>query len=79
MLYMRDKNLMNLSSNAASPSIEEILGIDSSWSKDKIKTHLTNEFQKWNNRISSLPDGDEKENAQSMLNKIAELRRKNGI
>ena len=77
---MRDKNLVNLSSEATSaPSVEDVLGIDKSWSKEKIKSHLTTEFQKWNNRISSLPEGNEKNNAQSMLNKIAEIRKKYGI
>ena len=44
---MRDKNLVNLSSKATSaPSVEDVLGIDKSWSKEKIKSHLTTEFQK---------------------------------
>ena len=60
-------------------SIEEILGIEKSWDKDRIKKHLTTEFQKWNNRYSTLKEGEERNNAQLMLNKIAEARKKYDI
>ena len=73
---MRDKNLVNLSTDSiTSPSVEDVLGIDKNWPKDKIKEQLTSEFKKWNSRMTSLPEGDEKSNAQSMLNKIADLRK----
>ena len=42
----------------------------------KIKQHLTAEFQKWNNRINALEEGDDRNNAQLMLNKIADARKK---
>ena len=77
---MKDKSLMSLSNEATeNSSIEEILGIEKSWSKEKIKQYLTTEFQKWNNRISTLNEGEERNNAQLMLNKIADARKKYDI
>ena len=77
---MKDKSLMSLSNEATqNSSIEEILGIEKSWDKERIKKHLTTEFQKWNNRISTLNEGDERNNAQLMLNKIADARKKYDI
>ena len=74
---MKDKSLMTLSNQATeNSSIEEILGIEKSWDKLKIKQHLTAEFQKWNNRINALEEGDDRNNAQLMLNKIADARKK---
>ena len=77
---MKDKSLMSLSNQATeNSSIEEILGIEKSWDKSKIKQHLTAEFQKWNNRINALEEGDDRNNAQLMLNKIADARKKYDI
>jgi tellurite resistance protein len=57
-------------------SLENILGIDNSWSREEIKKYLRREFQKWNNRINTLPEGSDRERAQSMLDSIAEARKK---
>ena len=74
---MRDQKIVSLNANlSGQSSIEQLLGIDESWSKEKIKKHLRTEFQKWNNRHSTLPDGEERENAQRMLDRIAEARKK---
>lgn len=74
---LRDHKIIGLNvklSNQA--NIEEIIGIDPGWSKDQIKKHLRTEYQKWNNRITALPEGDERNNAQHMLDVIAEARKK---
>ena len=55
---------------------ESLLGIDPSWSKDQIRTHLRKEFAKWNGRIQALSTDEEREKAQSMIDLIAELRQK---
>ena len=55
---------------------EEILGIQESWDREHVKKHLREEFQKWNNRINTLPEGEERANAQKMLDLIAEVRKK---
>ena len=72
---MKDKSLLSLSNEATkNSSIEEILGIEKSWDKNKIKQYLTAEFQKWNGRMSILKEGEERRNAQLMLKKIADAR-----
>ncbi len=74
---MRDQQLVSLDTNAVDhASIEIILGIEQSWSNDEIKKHLRKEFQKWNNRLNTLNEGDERQNAQLMLERIAEARKK---
>lgn len=57
-------------------SIEELLGIESDWAPDDIKRHLRKEFSKWNGRLNSLNDDSERDNAQHMLDIIAEARKK---
>lgn len=76
---LRDKKLVGLDSNSnKGASIEEILNISSDWSQEKIKTHLRAEFNKWNNRLNTLPEGNQRDNAQKMLDMISEARNKYG-
>ena len=75
---IKDKSLLKLdSSNPETTDIETILGIDSSWNKEQINTHLKKEFKKWNSRYQNLSAGKERENAQLMLDYIAQARKKN--
>lgn len=53
---------------------ESFLGIDPDWDLAKKRRHLTQEFQKWNNRLNTLPAGPERDKAQSMLDRIGTLR-----
>ena len=74
---MKDSVIVDIGSSLNdSSSMEVVLGIDSSWDDDKIKTHLRKEFQKWNNRLNTLPAGKERDNAQAMLDSIAKARKK---
>lgn len=74
---MKDKQLVKLAgASTTNASIEEIVGINPQWDKKKIRAHLTAEFQKWNNRKMTLPEGEQREHAQTMLDKIAEAREK---
>ena len=57
-------------------SVEEVLGIDSSWPVDRIKKQLRLEFQKWNGRLNSLDAGPDRDKAQDMLVAIADARKK---
>jgi len=59
-------------------SLEGLLGIDPSWSKEQILSHLRREFSKWNGRIQALEDPTEKDKAQKMLDAIAAARKKYG-
>ena len=59
-------------------SIEDILGIEANWSPDEAKRHLRMEYQKWNDRLNTLSEGEERESAQQMLDLIANARKKYG-
>lgn len=79
MEKLRDIKMVGLDMSVADhASIEDILGIDMNWETDLIKKHLRSEFQKWNNRLNTLSEGDERQNAQHMLDVIANARKKYG-
>ena len=74
---MRDQKILNLNANVSGQaSIETLLGIEPDWSSEQAMKHLRVEFQKWNNRLNTLEEGEERENAQLMLDRIAEARKK---
>lgn len=76
---MREKVTLNLSTQLTSAEgMESLVGIDASWTNEQKKKHLRTEFQKWSNRLNSLPEGDDREAAQNMLDNIATLRKKYG-
>ena len=72
-----DINLSQQSPNLSQQSpIEEMLGIDPEWDVGRIKKHLRTELQKWNNRLSVLDEGNKRDNAQRMIELIADARKK---
>lgn len=74
---MKDQRLVKLDPNATSNAeLEDTLGIDPSWDKEKINKHILGLYSKWNGRLNSLPEGTERENAQKMLDLIAEAKSK---
>ena len=74
---MREKVTLNLSTELTSEKgMESLVGIEPSWSDAEKRKHLRTEFQKWSNRLNSLPEGEERESAQNMLDNIAILRKK---
>ena len=76
---LRDQKIVGLNSSVSDQaSVEDLLGIEPTWDAELIKKHLRTEFQKWNNRINTLSEGDERDNAQRMLDVIAEARKKYG-
>jgi len=76
---LRDTKLVGLSASTThQSSVEDLLGIDSSWPADKTKKHLLGEFNKWNHRLSVIQDESERESAQKMLDLIAQARKKYG-
>ena len=76
---MREGVTLSLSSSLTSDvGLESLVGIDDGWSDDQKKKHLRSEFQKWSNRLNSLPEGEDREAAQNMLDNIASLRKKYG-
>lgn len=76
---IRDIKIVDLASGLSTRgSVEELLSIDPRWDAQKIKAHLRNEFQKWNNRLTALPEGAERDSAQKMLEAISEARKRYG-
>ena len=76
---IRDTRMIGLDINLSQQStIEEMLDINPEWDVDRIKKHLRTEFQKWNNRLNTLEEGDERDNAQRMLELVADARKKYG-
>jgi tellurite resistance protein len=74
---IRDQKIIGLDSSVGDhASIETMLGIEPDWPVDQTMKHLRTEFQKWNNRLNTLEEGEERENAQKMLDSIAEARKK---
>ena len=74
---IRDQKIVNLDTSvSAQASVEDLLGIEGDWTRERIRKHLGIEFQKWNNRLNTLAEGTERDNAQRMLDLIAEARRK---
>jgi tellurite resistance protein len=74
---IRDQKLIGLAAETiATANSDDMLGLKREWDKDTIQRHLRGEFQKWNGRLNSLADGPERQNAQRMLDMIAEARKK---
>lgn len=74
---MRDKRIIELDVGLENQaSLETIIGLQADWSQDKIKVHIRKEYAKWNDRLSHLPEGQERENAQRMLDILSEARKK---
>ena len=71
---MRHHKILDLDINAS--GAEDLLGIKTDWTRERIRKHLRIEFQKWNNRLNTLAEGKERDNAQRMLDLIAETIRK---
>ena len=73
---IRDKQIIKLNTDPEDIDTLSLLGISSALSDDEILEQLKKEFIKWNGRLNSLSDGEEKDNAQQMLNLIGQAREK---
>ena len=74
---IRDQKIIDLDTSVSKQSsVEDLLGIETDWEIERIKRHLRMEFQKWNNRLNVLEEGGERDNAQRMLDMIADARKK---
>ena len=73
---LKDKKILslNITSQEEEISIEAMLGIDPGLSVKEKKAFLRAEFEKWNSRIHSIDDPEEKRQAQNMLDLIAQVR-----
>ena len=82
-LYLDDKEIDKIKDQLVlsgpgnqQDDIESLFGLDPNWDRETIHKHLLKAFQRWNNRLNTLPEGPDRDKAQQMLDKIAELRRK---
>ena len=73
---IRDKQIVKLQTKADDDVLESLLDLDPSKATTVICEKLKNEFIKWNSRLNSLPEGEEKDNAQQMLDLIGKARKK---
>lgn len=77
---MRDKAVVGMSADFSDggDSAENLLGIDPGWGAGRVEKHLRAEFAKWNGRLETLPAGAARDNAQRMLDAIAEAKKNFG-
>jgi len=76
---IRDQNIIAFSGPVSvDDNPEGLLGIDPSWDNQKKLKHLTAEFHKWNGHLNVLPEGQKRNQAQKLINLIAELRKQYG-
>jgi tellurite resistance protein len=69
---IRDRSIVSLDTGTSGQTdVAAILGIDPEWEPSKAKAHIRQEWQKWNNRVNTLRDGEERENAKNMLDLLA--------
>ena len=74
---LRDKKLLTLNVGVGDQaSLETMIGIGEGWSREEIKAHIRTEYAKWNDRLNNLPEGQERDNAQRMLDMLSEARKK---
>ena len=77
---MKDKTLVNIqtkpSSGGQSASDESLIGMDTDLTKDEALQFIKKEYRKWNGRLNTLSPGNERDNAQRMLDALARLREK---
>jgi hypothetical protein len=73
---IRDKQLVKLKPTSGNIDVESLLGLDPTWSNSQILGQLSKEFTKWNGRMNALDEGEERDNAQQMLDLIGETRKK---
>lgn len=77
---MKDKTLVKIqtkpSSGGQSASDESLIGMDIDLTKDEALQFIKKEYRKWNGRLNTLNPGNERDNAQRMLDALARLREK---
>ena len=73
---IKEERMVSSNLQATSGNALVILGIDESMTKREKQKQLRSEFKKWNDRLTSLPAGEERNNAQRMLDLVAEAKAK---
>ena len=77
---MKDKTLIKIVSDSLSSgkptSDESMVGLDKNLSNEDALKFIKKEYRKWNGRLNSLNSGNERDNAQRLLDTLARLRKK---
>jgi uncharacterized tellurite resistance protein B-like protein len=74
---LQDRKLVGVRTELGQTNdLDTVLGLDPSWEAERAQRHLREQFQKWNNRLAALQEGDERDNAQRMLDLIADARKR---
>ena len=78
VLKMKERRIVSLETpKSVNIDIERTLN-EPNLSKEEKKEFITKEYSKWNNRRNTLNQGKERDYAQSMLDLLAEERKKYG-
>lgn len=77
---MKDKTLIKIdiktSNTAHSASDESVVGLKEGLSNEDALKFIKKEYRKWNGRFTTLSPGNERDNAQRLLDALARLRKK---
>ena len=72
-----DLHALNTSANTDPANDDErLLGIDPGWSISEKLVFLRKEFKKWNSRMATLSDSEQRQVAQHRLDMIGRIRQK---
>jgi tellurite resistance protein len=72
---LREQASVSINVSASSTDdLGALIGLQEGWTKEEKMSFLRDEYKKWSNRLNSLPEGNERNAAQSMLDNIATLR-----
>jgi tellurite resistance protein len=71
---MKDERMVSSNLQATENNAFAMLGIEDSMTKREKEKQLRAEFQKWNNRLTTLDAGEERNNAQRMLDLVSSAR-----
>ena len=76
----KDKTLIKIdiktSNTAHSASDESVVGLKEGLSNEDALKFIKKEYRKWNGRLTTLSPGNERDNAQRLLDQLATLRKK---
>ena len=76
---MRDSAVLQLDASiSGQASLEDMLGIDPSWDRTRIQRHIEDEFIKWNSRLGTLRNSDDRAQAQYMIDLCSKAAAKYG-
>ncbi len=73
---LMDKQFVQAGITVATDNLEALVGVDPAWDKEKIRKHLSDQFQKWNARAPNAKTTADQARIRSILDAIAKLKKK---